>query len=232
MTKLNIKRKAIQHVKKTAIFLSGMFIAISMVLAFSVETSMENVVQYIQQIIVTYDGGSNGDTLVDLNSDGTGTVYMKGNLGINTTTPSEKLEVNGNTLVNWSIEADRIRRSDTSSYLGLIGAQNDNDGAHIYLIGKDRNGSNAGNLELYYGGYTNTWSLVIIHQKDSWATSNVMVIDETEKVGIGTSSPKEKLEINGAILIGNTTTNNTWAIKYSGDNFYGYNWTTRLQLNN
>ena len=38
-------------------------------------------------------------------------------------------------------------------------------------------------------------------------------------VGIGTTGTAEKLEVNGAIRIGNTTTNNAGTIKWTGSDF-------------
>jgi len=297
MKKITVKNKTTPHIKRFAIFLSGIFIALSMVLAFSVETSMENVIQYIKQIKITYDWWNNTDTLIDLNSDWTWAVYMKWNVGINTSTPTEKLHVNWNTIIEWSIEWQKLKRNNSSSYLWLFGADYADNGAYIYLFGKNWNTADAGNLELYYGGYTNTWNLTISHQKDNWSTSYVVMIDESENVGIGTTRPQWKLDVNWNIVTNTTnfylknmswenylrlnndgettinawqendislsinnstkvkiintpnTTNQTltinwaievwqsntgsaWAIKYSWWNFYWYNWSTRLQLNN
>ena len=41
------------------------------------------------------------------------------------------------------------------------------------------------------------------------------------KVGIGVASPSEKLELNGAILIGTTTNSNSGTIRFEGDDFEG-----------
>lgn len=51
-------------------------------------------------------------------------------------------------------------------------------------------------------------------------------------VGINTNNPTEALSVNWAISIWNTTTTTTGAIKFSWSNFFGYNWTNRVQLDN
>lgn len=42
-------------------------------------------------------------------------------------------------------------------------------------------------------------------------------------IGIGTTGPAEKLDVNGAIKVGNTTTNNAGSIRWTGSAFQGYN---------
>ncbi|MDO8668696.1 MAG: hypothetical protein Q7K65_00175 [Candidatus Buchananbacteria bacterium] len=52
--------------------------------------------------------------------------------------------------------------------------------------------------------------------------SNVrMIIKNGGNVGIGTMSPAEKLEVNGAVKLGNTTNNNPGTIRYTGSGFEG-----------
>ena len=41
--------------------------------------------------------------------------------------------------------------------------------------------------------------------------------------GIGTTSPGEKLDVDGAIKLGTTTNTNTGTIRWSGNDFEGYN---------
>ena len=49
-------------------------------------------------------------------------------------------------------------------------------------------------------------------------------------VGIGTTSPSEKLEVNGAIKVGNTTGTNAGTIRWTGTAFEGYNGTSWIPL--
>jgi len=47
----------------------------------------------------------------------------------------------------------------------------------------------------------------------------------SERVGIGTTSPQEKLQINGALKLGNTTASNSGTIRWNGSDFEGFNGT-------
>lgn len=57
------------------------------------------------------------------------------------------------------------------------------------------------------------------------ARSNAMTVLENGKVGIGTTTPAQLLDVNGAIEIGNTATNSAGAIRFNGINFEGNNGT-------
>jgi len=52
-------------------------------------------------------------------------------------------------------------------------------------------------------------------------------------IGIGTATPTEKLEVNGAIKIGNNTTSNAGTIRYNSGKFAGHNgnWVNFIQSN-
>ena len=51
-----------------------------------------------------------------------------------------------------------------------------------------------------------------------------------DRVGIGTDSPDEKLEVNGAIHIGTTATTNAGTIRWNDPLFQGYNGSAWIQL--
>lgn len=53
-------------------------------------------------------------------------------------------------------------------------------------------------------------------------SNSSMTILQNGSVGIGTLSPQEQLEVNGAIKLGNTTSLHQGAIRYSGQDFEGY----------
>jgi hypothetical protein len=56
-----------------------------------------------------------------------------------------------------------------------------------------------------------------------------MTINTDSNVGIGTTQPQEKLEVNGAVLLGNTGNNNPGSIRFNGSDFEGFDggsWTS------
>jgi hypothetical protein len=50
-----------------------------------------------------------------------------------------------------------------------------------------------------------------------------MRIDQTGRLGIGTSDPMEKLDVNGGVRFGYTTGTNAGTIRWNGNDFEGYN---------
>jgi len=53
--------------------------------------------------------------------------------------------------------------------------------------------------------------------------SDVFLSVTTDNVGIGTTSPAEKLSVNGGVQIGDTATSNAGTLKFASDTFQGYN---------
>jgi hypothetical protein len=60
--------------------------------------------------------------------------------------------------------------------------------------------------------------------------ANALYIKQGGYVGLGVTNPLEKLHVNGAVLIGNTSTNNTGTIRWNGTNFQGYNGSSWINL--
>lgn len=52
----------------------------------------------------------------------------------------------------------------------------------------------------------------------------------TGNIGVATTTPLEKLEVNGAIKVGSTATNNTGTLRFNGTDFQGYNGSSWLSL--
>ncbi len=69
---------------------------------------------------------------------------------------------------------------------------------------------------------------VMTIEKNSLA--NALYIKQGGNVGIGVNNPLEKLHVNGAVLIGNTSTNNAGTIRWDGTNFLGYNGSNWVNL--
>jgi len=115
------------------------------------------------------EGGSATDTM---------TLTNGGNVGIGTTSPADKLTVNG----NLSVFTNKIYNGAASNSAGLdfVGSKANIHGYHGIIF----NSSNAG-----IGSQTER-----------------MRITSTGNVGIGTTSPIAKLDVNGATRIGGKTT--------------------------
>jgi hypothetical protein len=66
---------------------------------------------------------------------------------------------------------------------------------------------------------------IFIHSDDSLSTSARVVITETGSLGIGTTSPTERIDIDGAIKIGTTEKDMPAAgtIRWNGNDFEGFN---------
>jgi hypothetical protein len=108
-------------------------------------------------------------------------IATDGNVGIGSTNPSQKLTINGSS-------------SNSLSITGSAGAQ------YLLMGNQDSGGVNnpamiqAANGAFYFGG-GNSWS------GNGGTFSSSMVISDAGNVGIGTTSPSQKLEVNGNVKI-------------------------------
>ena len=134
---------------------------------------------------------------------GDNNLLVQGKVGIGTTSPGQKLEVNGNLKLStanpyiysgssYIVIPNGLYVSGGTTYIqGSLRPRGGiyNDGASYLTI----SGGTGGNT--YFSG----------------------------NVGIGTAEPDEKLEVNGAIKVGNTTGTNAGTIRWTGTAFEGYN---------
>jgi len=145
----------------------------------------------------TPDGGSLTERL---------TIDEDGNVGIGTTSPGQKLEVDGTVLINNQTGSSYLQIKNAQNYLGHSGSDftlrtsesgvdlgiSSNKGVSIHV---DRGNAGSGAFSITTGGTSNTRFRV----------------DNAGNVGIGTSSPIAKLEIQGAnesnIFLRNSNTN-------------------------
>lgn len=122
-----------------------------------------------------------------------------GNVGIGTTNPTYKLDVNGD------IKASglKVYGNEPNSRKGLT-IEDSNGTAMVLSSGTHQNG---------LAFYTNS----------DWSVAK-MVVQENGNVGIGTTNPIEKLTINGGIAIGNITQSPYYRIVVdgSGNNEWWY----------
>jgi len=64
------------------------------------------------------------------------------------------------------------------------------------------------------------------------AMANAVYVKQGGYIGIGTNTPVEQLDVNGAVKIGSTVNNNAGTIQFNGANFLGYDGASWLQLDN
>jgi hypothetical protein len=100
--------------------------------------------------------------------------HSNGNVGIGTANPSQKLEVAGNTLINNSGDG-KLYLGSTSDYIGNIGSD-------IYMYSSGQN--------IFYAGGSEQLRI----------KTNGNVLIPNGSVGIGTTSPGQKLEVDGQVL--------------------------------
>ncbi|NEQ08967.1 MAG: hypothetical protein F6K37_24400 [Moorea sp. SIO4E2] len=136
-------------------------------------------------------------------------LYKDGNVGIGTTSPSQKLEVAGNAL----IAGDLFLNSSANVSLhygnrGKLGEtpnfNPDNDNNGLWLEAS-ADGSESGGL-FCNGNTIVLWSagdndLLRVYDEDAFTSPPQFVINNSGNVGIGTTSPSQKLEVAGNALI-------------------------------
>ena len=135
-------------------------------------------------------------------SNSTGDTYpillnpLGGNVGIGTTSPNNKLDVNGDVFINSNYTATNVAAQDLT-----IGKTSTGDHGLTIVTGPTYTGS------IYFGDSGNNDAGIIKYQHSSNSMqfvtnrSEKMRIDSIGNVGIGTTSPDYKLDIEGADLI-------------------------------
>lgn len=157
-----------------------------------------------------------------------------GNVGIGTTTPNLKLVVNGQGafLDRLWIETtnDRpiqiLEKSGTLSR-NLLSIMNMYGlgvtvGANPYMTFQTASQNLVTLGALTESGAIPPPSSFILKVNSGGGLTERMRVTSSGNVGIGTTNPSEKLEVNGGILVGNTSNTNTGTIRWTGSSFQGY----------
>jgi hypothetical protein len=134
-------------------------------------------------------GGSGGRIL---------TLYRDGNVGIGTSSPVELLTVQGNININYnSADANYVRRTFATNH--AVG----NRGANLWfgmVDGGGMMGMQIVNAASSSSGYNSQFITFVTHE-GGISVDERMRITSVGNVGIGTTSPSDKLDVNGAVYI-------------------------------
>lgn len=172
---------------------------------------------------------------------GTGTYFAaNGNVGIGTSAPAYRLDVNGETRIlnnlfqTGSLELNKFGSGDRYAFIDLVGDDTYTDYGTRLI--RNNTGNNASSV-LYHRG---TGELRFSTQEAAPITfyttnSERMRIDASGNVGIGTSSPGQKLAVSGDTYIsGNVGIGNTAPtdkLSVNGTAYIGANLTINSSLN-
>lgn len=151
----------------------------------------------LEMIDYSIDGDSDAGLAFDPDNDNTNEVVMdaNGNIGIGTTNPAQKLDVEGR--VSWS---GGILPSETGAEGQILKISSGE------IVWSDETGGGGGNYSDGDAQAATGWQR---------SGTNVILFNSSDSVGIGTTSPSEALEVNGNIL-GNTGNFNALIVRGTG----------------
>ena len=157
-------------------------------------------------------------------------VLISGNVGIGTTSPSEKLDVRGNVRIETGLPSITLKNTagfaqdySIANQGNLIVEKNGLDGGGSFII-KDENGKTPLDVSMGLLNPDIIASGDLIVKNKTGTTTNLYVQEYNGNVGIGTTSPLSKLNVNGDIKIegenelyfGSSGSVPLWEIKASG----------------
>jgi len=129
------------------------------------------------------------NNLGDLQVNNTGNSWFVGNLGIGTTTPQQKLHVNGSAVINGTLNMD------SNKITSLANATSAQDAVALSQL-QEVNNTMSGDFVPYTGSSAN----VDLGAHNFTVDTNVFHIDkDTNRVGIGTTTPSYPLDVKGNI---------------------------------
>jgi len=146
-------------------------------------------------------GGLESDTFKTNFDDNifTGNVSISGNVGIGTTSPSEKLHVVGSALIEGSSTELKVRGSGAYDTANIVMGNSAHDSFSIDTRNDPGDNKTTLSFDSYQTTGTSTITLGDNYINFGTAASNRMSISSTGNVGIGTTSPDYKLEVNGTL---------------------------------
>lgn len=179
------------------------------------------------EIVIGSDAIGNGSNSVTLGNDSITKTILKGNVGIGTTSPSYKLDVVGDIRTSQTIYGGSSAPAGTSYSTYVLGGGTGSYGAFSFYSKSDVDADSFGTVSLgaepesgvYFVSSNldnskvsqlsfdpNTFTLasggdINFKTKPSTLYQTSFIIKASGYVGIGTTSPSEKLEVNGNIHI-------------------------------
>jgi len=168
----------------------------------------------------TYAGYFSGDT------------YVSGRLGIGATAPGAKLDIRGDTSQQLAYFGDDL---DDHSYITIFKATHFTAGKDVGVVFGGRNDGqhhlNSNDLRAgIFGAYDGDLYLTARHQNpvndDPRAYARLWVDGESGHVGIGTTSPKSQLHVDGGVQIADdsntASVDKVGTLRYRADSNHSY----------
>ena len=131
---------------------------------------------------------------------------LNGNVGIGTVTPQNRLDVEGGTVIGSSYASSETAPSDGLLIEGKVGIGTDSpeDRLHIKGIARMQATNDPANyLKIGYGGthaFISAYGAGKLNFRHEGADK--MTLDQSGNLGIGTVTPKNKLDVEGGAVIG------------------------------
>ncbi len=161
----------------------------------------------INQIVIGHEAIGNGSNSVTLGNTSITKTILQGNIGIATTTPSEKLTVVGNTYLGGGLTLTGALKDSTSA-TGTLGMILKTTGTSTQWVATSTLGLGNGT----FLGLTDTPSsftanrLMFTNSGATALTDSANLVFDGTNFGIGSTTPSSKLTVAGSVDVTNTAT--------------------------